>query len=145
VYLLEWFPGRLASYFANRHRPEVCMTAAGYEMVSDPEERVLQVNGLELPFKRYTFKDRGSRLYVFYCAWESNPVSSEPSASPSKVYDVLRGSWVNRADLGRQVLEIAASGFSDGLEAEAALTRQLTKLISADRGVATARTGAEDP
>ena len=36
-FYFNWLPGRVAGYLAKRHTPEICLPAAGREMVSGPE------------------------------------------------------------------------------------------------------------
>ncbi|MHC1765381.1 MAG: exosortase/archaeosortase family protein [Verrucomicrobiia bacterium] len=125
VFAIEWFPGRLASYFANRHRPEICMRAAGYELLSGPEPIHLNVRGLTVPTKRYSFQHEGSRLIVFHCIWQG--ASSAGHAGRS--LDLLRGTWVKPAELGRQVIEITVSGIVEMEDAKTAATGVLDALL----------------
>jgi hypothetical protein len=156
VFLIEWFPGRLASYFANRHRPEICMTMAGYEMASEPDNRILTIHGIQIPFKRYLFQNGGANVTVYHCVWQAKAGSPHPIPLPSDgrgrpetltpslsrptgegdgelptAYDLFRGRRVPVNDLGRQVIEVALTGIMDPDEAEAALIRQLEGLLGA--------------
>jgi exosortase len=127
VFLIEWFPGRYSRLFASRHLPEVCLPAAGFEMLSASGSIQLTVNGLRLPIRCYTFAKNGSLLYVF--RWVSESRSNSLSPNQSEIFDVLRGAWMPAKDVGCEVLEIAVSGFANPEDAQVAVRRRLEHMI----------------
>src|ERR1035438_8988110 len=66
----RWNPGRIAVHLAKSHTPEVCLTAAGRELVSQSGLRAIPVHGLQLPFLSYAVRGEHGPLHVFYCLWE---------------------------------------------------------------------------
>ena len=129
VFLLEWFPGRFSRLFATRHTPDICMKLNGFEVMSASDVASLPVHGLSLPFRRYAMKRDNAVVHVFYCYWDEGTAATPPSGSGSQTYDLLRGAWVPRQELGHQVLEIAVSGYPDLEKAQEAVVRELEKMI----------------
>ncbi len=54
----RWNPGRIAVHLAKSHTPEVCLTAAGRDLVSQSGLRPVRVHGLQLPFRSYVCQRR---------------------------------------------------------------------------------------
>jgi len=67
---LRWNPGRIAVHLATSHTPEVCLTAAGRELLSQSQLRAVPVHGLQLPFRSYVVRGEKGPVHVFYCLWE---------------------------------------------------------------------------
>ena len=126
----HWNPGRIAVHLAKSHTPEVCLTAAGREVVSKSGLRAIPVHGLQLPFRSYVVKDANGPLHVFYCLWEDR--------ANTQAFRTTRMTYANRLapvlaglrNSGQRSLEVAIWGAADQQEAEVALTRQLQKLIN---------------
>jgi exosortase/archaeosortase family protein len=126
---LRWNAGATAVYLARNHTPEVCLTAAGRELVSKPAIRMVVIKGLKLPVQSYVFKEAAGPLHVYYCLWEDR--------APSKVFTTMSLSYQNRFEavlagrrhLGERSLEIAIWGIPDDEAAQAAFERQMGKLI----------------
>lgn len=130
---LRWNPGRIAVHLAKSHTPEVCLTAAGRELVSQSGLRAVPVHGLQLPFRSYVVKDETGPLHVFYCLWDDR-ASAQSFRTTSMTYanrfaPVLAG----RRNSGQRSLEIALWGIADQNEADAAFTRELEKLIKVEK------------
>ncbi len=71
MFFFRWGPAKSLServlvQFAKSHRPEICLPAAGLELKLNRGIETFKVNGLELPFRAYFFKDRGLPLHVYY-------------------------------------------------------------------------------
>ena len=126
---LRWNPGRIAARLATSHTPEVCLTAAGHEMVSQSELHTIRVAGLDLPFRSYTFTAGNGPLHVFYCLWkdraEAQSFQTTSMTYASRFGPVLAGC----RNSGQRSLEVAVWGIAGQAEAEAALGRELRKLI----------------
>jgi hypothetical protein len=130
---LRWNPGRIAVHLAKSHIPEVCLTAAGRELVSQSALRAVPVQGMQLPFRSYVVKDKTGPLHVFYCLWEDRASAQTFRTTimtyASRLAPVLAG----RRNSGQRSLEVAIWGISDQQEAEAALARELEKLIKVEK------------
>ena len=130
---LRWDPGRIAVHLAKSHTPEVCLTAAGNNPVPDPELNWIEVHGLDLPFQSYRVFEQGHAVHVYYCLWEDRAINqafkTERLTYGNRLGPVLAG----RRNSGQRSLEIALWGVDDPQAAEAALKRQLEKLIVVEK------------
>jgi exosortase len=126
---LRWQPGRIAVHLAKGHTPEVCLCAAGKKLISSSELKWLRARDLELPFRAYVVEERGRLLYVFYRIWEERgerqDFKTERLTYGNRLAPVLAG----RRNAGQRSLELAVWGIDAPQEAEAAVVRQLEKLI----------------
>jgi len=120
-------------HLAKSHTPEICLTAAGRELVSQSDLRAVPVHGLQLPFRWYVFRDENGPLRVFYCLWEdrANPQFFRTTSMTyaNRLAPVLAG----RRNSGQRSLEVAIWGIADQQEAEAALASELETLIKVDK------------
>jgi hypothetical protein len=129
----RWNPGRIAVYLAKSHTPEVCLTAAGRELVSQSALRPLAVRGLWLPFRSYVVKDESGPLHVFYCLWEDRANAQSFRTTMMTYGNRLAPVLAGRRNSGQRSLEVAVWGIADQEVAEAALTRELEKLITVEQ------------
>ncbi len=129
--LLRWAPGRTSVQLARSHGPELCLPAAGAVMTGDLGLRPMRINGVNLPFRAYTFRAREQMLYVFYCLWEQRPPkngsqsTAEDLTVTRRIEDVRNG--IRNA--GQQAIEVAVSDVAGPEQAEAAVRRFLEKTI----------------
>jgi hypothetical protein len=133
VIFLRWNPGRIAVHLAKTHTPASCLTAAGRELVSQSGLRSVAVQGLQLPFRLYVVKDESGPLHVFYCLWEDRANAQSFAATEMTYASRLAPVLVGRRNSGQRSLEVAVWGVPDQEAAEAALTRELEKLIKVER------------
>jgi exosortase len=127
AFYLNWKPGRVAGYLAKRHTPEACLTASGLKMTAGPKLEMMNVRGVELPMRVYTFDSSGGPLQVFQCRWAAGETSS--TTEDLTRFNLIRGIWNGRGNQGQKVLEIIITGYDDPELARQALVRQLDKLI----------------
>jgi exosortase len=132
MFYFSWRPGRVAGYLAKRHTPEACLPAVTGNALSPPTLKMLDIDNLILPFRCYEFKTEGKLLYVFQCRWEAGTRPDMYVEHESTRYNLIRGVWAGRGNKGQKVLEVAVSGFASAEAAEAALNRQLRRLIVLD-------------
>jgi exosortase len=130
AFYLNWKPGRVAGYLAKRHTPEACLTASGLKMTSGPKLEMMNVRGVELPMRVYTFDSSGGPLQVFQCRW----AAGETSATTEDLtrFNLIQGIWNGRGNQGQKVLEIIITGYDDPELARQALVRELDKLIKVE-------------
>jgi exosortase len=129
AFYYNWLPGRVAGYLAKRHTPDICLTATGLKMVSEPTLTVLNVNNVELPMRHYIFESSSGPLQVYQSHWEAGMGKDTYTAEESSRFNLIRGIWAGRGNQGQKVLEIVITGYADPDVAQQALLRQLDKLI----------------
>ncbi len=114
------------------------MTYAGWEMRSGPDRTVLEVKTLHLPFRCYSFAQGAKTLYVFHCRWEPTFESNPALLQQQGLGTTLRGFrglsvlWSGKGKGGQKILEVIVEGCETAEQAQAALARQLEKLIKID-------------
>jgi hypothetical protein len=133
AFYFDWQPGRVAGYLAKRHTPEICLPAAGRELISGPVLTMMNINGVVLPVRSYVFQTDGKPVYVFHCRWEAGVNSDAYVTHESARFDLIRGIWSGRGKQGQKVLELVVSGCPDAAQANAALIRQLQDLVKVER------------
>ena len=129
----RWNPGRIAVHLAKSHTPEVCLTAAGRELVSQSGLRAVDVRGLLLPFRSYVVKDERGPLHVFYCLWEDRANAQAFRTTRMNYANRLAPVLAGRRNSGQRSLEVAIWGAADQQEAEAALAHELGELIRIEK------------
>ncbi len=129
----RWNPGRIAVHLAKSHTPEVCLTAAGREIVSQSALHAIPVHGLQLPFRSYVVKDENGPLNVFYCLWEDRADAQSFRTTTMTYASRLAPVLAGRRNSGQRSLEVAIWGIADHQEAEAALARKLQTLIKVEK------------
>ena len=132
MYFFKWLPGRTAARFVKVHRPDICLPASGRTMERDNGLRMIAVNGVNMPIRSYRFDDRGSPLHVFYCYWDARSSYESAAGAVAEDWSVrgrIRAALQGRRDIGAQILEIIVLGYQDDDEANAALARELGRLV----------------
>lgn len=137
MYSFHWLPGRTAALFVKTHRPDICLPSAGMTLVRDDGMRLLEVNGIRLPFRLYRFESNGAPLHVFYCYWDARSSYEDTRAAVEedwtprgRIWTALRG----RRELGAQMLEVAVWGYEEDDEAAGALRQQLARIVARGQG-----------
>jgi len=130
---LRWNPGRIAVHLAKGHTPESCLTAAGRELISRSDVGFVPVNGLALPFRSYLIKDESGPLHVFYCLWDDRATARSFRATRLTYANRLAPVLAGRRNSGQRSLEVAVAGFNTSAQAEAALQRELEKLVTTNQ------------
>jgi hypothetical protein len=83
-----------------------------------------------LPFQSYVVKDESGPLHVFYCLWEDRASVQSFSTTTMTYANRLAPVLAGRRNSGERSLEVAIWGIPDAQDAEAALARELEKLVS---------------
>ncbi|CAN5583033.1 hypothetical protein BH20VER3_BH20VER3_15700 [soil metagenome] len=132
MYSFHWLPGRTAALFVKNHRPDICLPASGLTMEQQSEVHFVTVHGIRLPIRSYRFDDRGRPLHIFYCYWDGRSSYGDESAAASEDWTArgrIRAAWQGKRELGTRMLELAVWGHDNDAEAEAALQRELGKIV----------------
>lgn len=127
-FFFEWLPGRAAGYLAKRHTPDICMPASGRELISGPDLMLMNINGVELPMRRYVFRTPAGSVHAYQCRWEAG-VRGQYYANESARYNLIRGVWAGRGIHGQKVFEVVVTGCEDLEKSKQALIQQLQKLV----------------
>jgi exosortase len=129
AFFFRWREGEATSRMAARdHRPEICLPSTGYRLKTDSGIHFMPAQGLELPFRAYTFEEAGRVLHVFFCLWEDG-AEKQAGLGKSKYLDRLDSVLAGKRRVGQQTLEIIISGYKDMEEAELALRQRLPNFI----------------
>lgn len=126
---LRWLPGRTAVHLARNHTPEICLTAAGGKLETSSDLKLFPTHGLELPFRTYTFREQGRPVYVFYSLWDDRATVQQFETMSLTYANRLGPVLAGQRNRGQRSLELVLWGMADATEAEAALRRQLEKLV----------------
>jgi len=134
LYFFRWQPRSIGTVLKSRiHRPDDCLPAAGLEQVSDAGIKYFSAGNLELPFRRYIYKEDGKPLFVFFCQWEDGS-EKQRGLQGSKQADRLRSVLVGRRVVGNQSLELLLAGYASRDDAEGAVARQLPAMVKLENG-----------
>ena len=92
---------------------------------------VVEAAGVAIPFHALTFTHDNREVYVFFCLWEDRGGASGRAENTTGWSRLAGFESVRRGErnLGQQVLEIVLSGYANATEAQAALKRELPKLV----------------
>jgi exosortase len=131
-FFFRWAPGptSVQSAFVV-HDPRICLGAAGFELDKSLPPWTARVNGFEIPFQRYLFRDRGRPVHVFHAVVEDDgsPVTTGSSFERgTRLTNILEG----RRNRGLRVLELAVRGPLDGAAAERSAEAWLQRRVTAD-------------
>ena len=134
-FYFHWPPGPTSVQSAFIvHDPRVCLGAAGFELEHPLPTWTASVNGFQVPFQRYLFRDRGRPVHVFHAVIEDD---GSPSAADAGFSFDAGERWRNlvqgRRNRGLRVLEFAVRGPADPGEAESAAAAWLQKRITAEK------------
>ncbi|MDQ2867574.1 MAG: exosortase/archaeosortase family protein [Verrucomicrobiota bacterium] len=130
LYFFRWLPGRTAGLFVKNHRPDICLPASGLTQRGAADYSIVDVNGIPLPMRSYTFDAGGTPLHVFYCYWDGSlpdpkTINEENWTARGRLKAVERG----KRDIGTQMLELIVAGYADKTRATEAARAQLSALV----------------
>jgi exosortase len=133
AFLLRWNPGKTSAQLSRGHRPEICFPAAGAEQVGDFGRLIVNVNGVEMPFRYQTFENGTALLHVFYCLWSDrvSPIDQpllEDGSQISRIRAVIAG----KRNVGQKALEVVVQGPDSSNAAIALLKSELPVLVKPD-------------
>lgn len=140
-FYFRWKPGRAALQLARGHSPEICMPAAGLQLLQEQEGKFWKVNGLDVPVREYVFGRGKFRVYVYRVDWEESGKQffMDDTRRFYSRAERLRSAWEGRRQDGQRVLQLMIFGddrifqerFSDKIQLEmrAKAQRTLEQLI----------------
>ncbi|MGI8431281.1 MAG: exosortase/archaeosortase family protein, partial [Chthoniobacterales bacterium] len=128
MFSFHWLPGRTAALFVKNHRPDICLPASGLTMKTESGLRLTNVNGINLPIRSYRFDDNGRPLHIFYCYWDGRSATSTTTEDWTAT-GRLRAAWLGKRERGARMFELAVWGHENDAEANAALQRELQKVV----------------
>jgi exosortase len=133
AFVLQWKPGKNSVQLAKGHRPDICFPAAGARLVDDFGLVTVDVNGVDMNFRHYSFASGEKLMHVFYCLWSDKTAPHElavreDGSEASRIDAILEG----KRNLGQRVLEIVVQGPDSSKDAISLLKGQLPMLIKRD-------------
>ena len=133
-YYILWDTGQQARNMPFLHGPEICLPLSGIELVGRKDPVTIDVDGVELPFDVYEFRQHERPMYLFRIVW--NPDEARAASAPRDTdgWDLwLRERWADvaarRVAIRAQVLTLAVSGEKNHDEAVAAFREEAVKII----------------
>ncbi len=126
MYSIKWNPRRSVQHQVLGHQPDVCVTAVGWKFEGDIQQFTAEIEGVKLPFRRYSFTDGRKRLWVFRCEWEER--FKEQPESLMTHHSRWIAFWEGRLPQGIRMLEFAIQGVN-AETAESELTQLLDQII----------------
>jgi len=145
VFYFRWLPARwlynrVKVQLAKTHSPERCVPAAGAALKSDLGSSILSISKeLNLPFHKYSFEVRGGPLHVFFLVAEDTETVGAPPNLRLNHWQRLLASLAGSRNYGQRSLEVAVWGYEDAQQAEAAVARQLERLVRAEGPITASR------
>jgi len=128
-FFFRWNPGPVRSIISARlHRPDICLPASGFRLVTDAGLDYFEVGALQIPFRKYTYDVNGGPVHVFFCQWEDGS-EKQIGMLGSKGADRVRTALSGRRHLGQQTLELVLSGYVSLAEARQAVRTRLPALV----------------
>jgi len=138
VFYFNWLPGRVSGFLAKRHTPEICLEATGMKLISGPKLVMMNIHGIDLPVRCYTFdNDKQGLVQVFHCRWEAGAGNHTYVENESARYNLIRAVWTGRGNKGQKVLEFAIYGQNDAEAALQAFIAELNRLVVVEKTAAT--------
>jgi exosortase len=132
LFFFDWEFGPMFSRVsAQNHRPDICLPAAGLELHEDRGKLTYSVEGTQLPFRAYSFRQNKEMVFVYHGIW---PFRSERGlrhgllAEGKHAASLQSVLWRERR-IGQQALELAVRGCANAEQADAAFSRMLPQLI----------------
>jgi exosortase len=132
-FFFRWEPGRASALLARNHTPDICMPASGLQLQADHGITPVEVAGLRIPFRGYTFTLGPRTLYMFYCVWEDQAPTESGMGRGEGLTPARRARAVlaGRRNLGQQVLQVAVAGPRDYAAARERFALELESLLRA--------------
>lgn len=138
AFYFNWLPGRVAGFLAKRHTPEICLEATGMKLIAGPKLEMMNIHGVNLPIRCYTFEDTKHQLVqVFHCRWEAGAGNDTYVENESDRFNLVRAVWTGRGNKGQKVLEFAVYGQNDSEAAKQAFIHQLEQSIIVEKPATT--------
>jgi hypothetical protein len=95
--------------------------------------KIFNIKGAVLPIRSYVYKTESGPLHVFQCRWEAGAGAQDYVENEGARFNLIRAIWAGRGNSGQKSFEFFVSGYSDARKAEAALVRQLEKLLVVEK------------
>lgn len=144
TFVLEWktprtLRDRVILHDALGHRPEICLTGSGLQLVSESGTLIIPGSPAApaLPFRRLLFDRGGQQIFVYHCVSEEGQdanlrnevVDWTEKSALSATRTRLRQVWLGRRYRGLRVWEIVLFGYASQAEADTAFRANVAKLI----------------
>lgn len=127
-FFFEW-TGKKVSSFASVHNPENCLPAAGWIKEESYPIRMLNVNGLQVPWQMFRFRsaNKGESFFVFFAVWDDRAVGVDHISQDAM--DRLQDAWKGIRITHRQSLEFILFGEKNPNQAWNRFSYWLSQLV----------------
>jgi hypothetical protein len=98
-------------------------------MKMGPKLMVVNVHGIELPVRQYTFEQGGKLLQVFHCRWAAGAKEESYVEHDSARFNLVRGIWAGRGVHGQKVVEVLITGVDDPEAAKKQFIQEMDQII----------------
>ncbi len=131
MYSLRWEPGRVSKFLSSSHYPTVCLPATGLQLAAELGPWECVVNGVNIPFSTFLFKQGAENVYVFHAIFEERALNPEKPNHYRQVdtNERLRSVWRGERNLGQHVVGISLTGAASSEDAREIATRVLRPVI----------------
>ena len=127
---LRWNPENKNSFIGHEHTPDQCFTGAGWLLRGEPDPMWLNVNGIDLPMRRYIFNVGGKTVYAFLVFWDERSPGGKQELPLSYGFSRrVKAAWDGKRNQGFKKLEIALQGPTSVEDSLKVLHDGLQKLI----------------
>ncbi|GAB4242841.1 MAG: hypothetical protein OHK005_06830 [Candidatus Methylacidiphilales bacterium] len=127
----EWNPGKHSARLARAHSPEICLPAAGAQMVPHGP-MPLTPRGADQPlfFEQFEARIGGKILHVFYLRWQETPDPVGSPLSPLDRRERLRMAWLGRREQRQRVIQLMTEGYPNLAAAREAVRTWLSNHLA---------------
>jgi hypothetical protein len=138
LYYFRWLPAhslqkRVTIQLAKVHGPEKCLPAAGMSLKAHLGIIMVPLAGMDLAMQQYVFSAEGTPLHVFYGVYEDPSGSTELANRRKNSASRLAAALAGSRNYGQRFLEVAVVGYERPADAQAALVRELGKVIKVEK------------
>ena len=127
---LRWGPDNKNSFIGRGHTPDLCFAGAGWKLVSEPAPVRVNLNGIELPFRRYVFNVGGLTAHAFLTLWdERSPGGRQETPFAYGLIRRLKAAMQGKRHQGLKKLEISITGPASADDAFGLFQQRLGEMI----------------
>jgi exosortase len=127
---LRWNPGSVATRLTYNHTPEVCLKAAGHNVLEQSDPMEITAHGLVFSFRFYRLAEGGQSAFVGYSLWDdrldSQVVNTASLGWGNRLGPVLEG----RRNTGQRSIELILTGVNDFEGARDAVAKLLNEIVT---------------
>ncbi len=130
MFYIEWEPGRNSPQLARNHNPAICLRGTHFKLESRLDPVTFTLNGLELRFNSYLFRNQGIPVYIFDCVTDNFKITGRSNKIGDNSLSGRLGNVKNKKrHLGQQRLGISIHNAESASDAYSHLRKILQDAI----------------